>query len=273
LYAASFFCQRFILKMGRLFVVGTPIGNLADITARALETLRSVGLIACEDTRHTIKLLNHFGIHTPLESYHEYNEEKKAQQLMTRIRGGLDVALVSDAGTPAISDPGYRLVRMCRENDVAVLVIPGPSAALAALSVSGLPSDEFLFVGFLSAKSSARREKLEALRIVEATLVFYESPHRVVECLKEMLAVFGDRNACIARELTKIHEECRFGKLSDLIDGIKPVGEFVIVVGGGRAETVAPIDLEGLSRKDVLKLLSEKTGIPKRQLYDILLKD
>ena len=149
--------------MATLFVVATPIGNLADITHRALETMRSVDLIACEDTRHTLKLLNHFGIQKPLVSYHDFNEQKKANELAGRIQAGLRVALVSDAGTPAVSDPGYRLVRACRERGLEVIAIPGPSAAVAALSAAGLPSDEFLFVGFLPAKASARIEKLESL--------------------------------------------------------------------------------------------------------------
>jgi 16S rRNA (cytidine1402-2'-O)-methyltransferase len=259
--------------MGTLFVVATPIGNLGDISARALETLRSVDLIACEDTRHTIKLLNHFGISKPMESYHDFNEQKKADQLSDRIHAGLNVALVSDAGTPAVSDPGYRLVRRCHEHGITVVTIPGPSAAIAALSGSGLPSNEFLFVGFLPSKSSARREKLESLRQVSATLVFYEAPHRILETLKDLLGILGDREACIARELTKIHEEYVTERLSALIENVKPLGEFVIVVAGGKTEEAPQILLEGLSRKEILKVLAQKTGIPKNQLYDLLLKD
>src|SRR5262245_49093234 len=181
--------------MGTLYVVATPIGNLRDISHRALDTLRAVDLIACEDTRHTIKLLNHFEIQKPLESYHDFNEETKARQLITKISKGMNVALVSDAGTPAISDPGYRLVRACRENGIPVIAIPGPNAAVAALSASGMPSDEFLFVGFLPAKSNARREKLDTLRHILATLIFYEAPHRIEETLKDLLDVLGDREA------------------------------------------------------------------------------
>jgi 16S rRNA (cytidine1402-2'-O)-methyltransferase len=259
--------------MATLFIVATPIGNLNDIGARALEVLQGVDLIACEDTRHTTKLLNHFGIRKPLESYHEFNEEKKAQQLVSRIQEGLNVALVSDAGTPAVSDPGYRLVRACRENGVHVVAIPGPNAALTALSGSGLPSDEFLFVGFLPAKSSARRERIESLRGISATLIFYEAPHRIDETLKNLLEVLGNREACIARELTKLHEEYLFGQLTELIPRIKPLGEFVIIVSGGKTERAPEISLEGLSRREILKLLAEKTGISKKQLYDALLKD
>jgi 16S rRNA (cytidine1402-2'-O)-methyltransferase len=259
--------------MGTLFVVATPIGNLGDISARALETLRNVDLIACEDTRHTIKLLNHFEISKPMESYHDFNEEKKAEQVSARIQAGLNVALVSDAGTPAVSDPGYRLVRRCHELGIPVVTIPGPTAAIAALSGSGLPSNEFFFVGFLPSKSGTRREKLESLRQVPATLVLYEAPHRILETLKDLLSVLGDREACIARELTKIHEEHVAGRLSTLISNVKPLGEFVITVAGGQTEKAAPILVEGLSRKEILKVLAEKTGIPKNQLYDLLLKD
>ncbi len=259
--------------MSTLFVVATPIGNLGDISARALECLQSVGLIACEDTRHTSKLLNHFGIRKSMESYHDFNEEAKARQLVSRIQEGLKVALVSDAGTPGVSDPGYRLIRACRENGVPVVAIPGANAAITALSASGLPSDEFLFVGFLPAKSHARREKLESLRAVSATLIFYEAPHRIEEALKDVLEVLGDREACIGRELTKLHEEYLFGKLSAVIPTVKPLGEFVIVLAGGNSEPQPELNLEGLSRKEILKLLAEKTGIPKKQLYNALLKD
>ena len=259
--------------MSTVFVVATPIGNLSDITPRALECLRSVDLIACEDTRHTARLLQHFGIRTPMESYHDFNEQTKAQQLIARIRTGLKVALVSDAGTPGVSDPGYRLVRACRENGVPVIAIPGPNAAITALSASGLPSDEFLFVGFLPPKTHARREKLTALRDITATLIFYEAPHRIEEMLRDVLEVLGDREACVARELTKLHEEYLFGQLGELVPQIKPLGEFVIVIGGGSVTHKTEFRLEGLSRKEILKLLAEKTGLPKKLLYDALLKD
>ena len=260
--------------MSTVFIVATPIGNLGDLSPRALEVLRGVDLIACEDTRHSIKLLNHFQLQKPLESYHDFNEATKAEELVRRIEGGLKVALISDAGTPGISDPGYRLIRMCRERGIEVIGIPGPCAAVVALSTSGLPSDEFLFVGFLPVKAQARREKLEALKPGTATLICYESPHRILETLREIASVLGDREVCLGRELTKLHEEYLFGKLSTVIDRVKPVGEFVLVIAGGDGEHhVATTDLEGLSRKDVLKFLAEKTGIPKNKLYEILLKD
>jgi 16S rRNA (cytidine1402-2'-O)-methyltransferase len=250
--------------MGTLYVVATPIGNLEDISARALNTLRSADLIACEDTRHTLKLLSHFGIQKPLTSYHDFNEEEKSVELGNRIKTGLNVALVSDAGMPAVSDPGYRLVRYCREHDVPVIAIPGANAAVTALAASGLPSDEFLFVGFLPSKTGARREKLESLNAVRSTLVFYEAPHRIAAALEDIEAVFGDREACLARELTKIHEEYRFGKLSDLRKGITELGEFVVVVAGA---TEAP-PKKDLTREEVLRIL----GISRNQLYDLFFK-
>lgn len=250
-----------------LFIVATPIGNLSDISSRALETLRSVDLIACEDTRQTIKLLNHFGIQKPLVSYHDFNEEKKAAELGRKIQDGLKVALVSDAGMPAISDPGYRLVRFCREKGLNVVAIPGANAAITALAASGLPSDEFFFAGFLPSKKSARLEKLESLRPLRATLVFYEAPHRVEEVLDDMEKALGDRETCIARELTKLHEECLFGRLSEIRSRVKPLGEFVIVVSGNTGED-QPAVVAPLTREAVLKTL----GISRNELYDLFFK-
>jgi len=250
--------------MGTLFVVATPIGNLGDITRRALEVLQQVDLIACEDTRQTIKLLNHFGIQKPLTSYHDFNEEKKAAELVRKLEGDAKVALVSDAGTPTISDPGYRIVRICREHAIPVIAIPGPNAAIAALSVSGLPSDEFLFVGFLPATKNARKQKLTAHANVTSTLVFYEAPHRIEEVLLDMQEVLGDREVCVSRELTKVHEEHLFGKLSYVRSRVKPLGEFVIVVAGATEfRQAAPI-----TRDEVLKRL----GMTRNQLYDLFFK-
>jgi 16S rRNA (cytidine1402-2'-O)-methyltransferase len=256
----------------RLYIVATPIGNLSDITERALETLHQVDLIACEDTRRTLKLLNHYSIQKRLVSYHEFNEEAKAVELIGQIETGTKVGLVSDAGTPAISDPGYRIVRLCRERGVPVIPIPGPNAAIAALSASGIPSAEFLFAGFLPPKRAARRDKLGRLATESCTLIFYEAPHRITEMLADLQEVLGDREVCIARELTKIHEEYLFGKLSDVRTRVKPQGEFVVVVCGRAPEEPRSISIEGISRKDVLKLIAEKTGIPRKQLYDVLLK-
>jgi len=252
--------------MGALVIVATPIGNLSDISPRALDALRIADLIACEDTRQTLKLLNHFGIQKPLVSYHDFNEEKKAAELGGKIRDGMTVALVSDAGTPGISDPGYRLVRYCREQGLAVSSIPGPNAAIAALAASGLPSDEFFFVGFLPSKKTARREKLETLRALPATLIFYEAPHRISVTLTDLLEVLGDREACIARELTKLHEEFLFGKLSEISSRVKELGEFVIIVGGQTAEAPSPKPV--LTREEALKIL----GISRNELYDLFFK-
>ena len=251
--------------MGTLFLVATPIGNLGDISQRALEVLNSVDLIACEDTRHTIKLLNHFGIQKSLKSYHDFNEEKKAEELAQMLMGDSRIAMVSDAGMPGISDPGYRIVRLCRERGIAVSAIPGPNAAVTALAASGLPSDEFMFVGFLPSKKSARQDKLTGLVNVTSTLVFYEAPHRIEAALEDIQERLGDREACVAREITKVHEEYVFGRLSDVRSRVKPLGEFVVVVAGAKEvhESAAP-----LTRADVLK----KLGMTRNELYELFFK-
>jgi len=261
-----------ISKTGTLFVIATPIGNLNDISPRALETLRTVDLIACEDTRHTGKLLNHFGIRKPLESYHDFNEEAKSQALVQKIADGMNIGLVSDAGTPAISDPGYRLVRLCREQTLPVIAIPGPCAAIAALSAAGIASDEFFFVGFLPSRKTARRVKLGSLRTFACTMLIYEAPHRIAETLEDIQEVLGDRKVCVARELTKIHEECVYGMLSEVRSQVQPIGEFAIVIEGATPAEPAPIDLAGLSRQQALKHIADHLGIPRRQLYDLLMK-
>jgi 16S rRNA (cytidine1402-2'-O)-methyltransferase len=252
--------------MGTLFLVATPIGNLSDISARALDTLRNADVIACEDTRQTLKLLSHFGLQKTLISYHDFNEREKAVELAHRIEQGENIALVSDAGTPAISDPGFRLVRLCRERAIPVVAIPGANAAITALSASGLPSDQFLFVGFLPPRKTARREHLETLRTFPGTLIFYEGPHRVRAALEDMQEIFGDREACIGRELTKLHEEYLFGKLSEVRPRIKELGEFVVIVGGFSGIDNAP--RQELTRESVLKTL----GISRNQLYDLFFK-
>src|SRR5246500_5182520 len=186
---------------GCLYLVGTPIGNLEDITLRAVRILKEADQIACEDTRHTQKLLTHYDIHKPLVSYHEHNESTRAMELLAALEQGAKIALVSDAGMPLVSDPGHRLVKLCLQNHIPVVPIPGPSALLASLSASGLPSEEFLFVGFLPARSGKRRRALERLRIEERTIILYEAPHRVAECVREALGILGDRQACLAREV------------------------------------------------------------------------
>ena len=253
--------------MGALIIVATPIGNLGDASPRAIETLRAVDLIACEDTRHTLKLLSHFAIQKPLTSYHDFNEGAKATELGNRIKNGLTVALVSDAGMPGVSDPGYRLVRYCRQHNIPVTAIPGPNAAITALAASGLPSDEFLFVGFLPPKKVARRTKLEMLRTQPTTMVFYEAPHRVAAALEDIHEILGDRELCIGRELTKIHEEYLWGRLSEIRHQVKELGEFVLVVAGAPPEE-APSAKKDLTRAEVLRIL----GVSRNELYEIFFK-
>ena len=269
---------------GSLYLVATPIGNLADITYRAVQVLKDVDVIACEDTRHTHKLLQHYGISTKTISYHEHNEEQRAAELVSLLQSGKSVAVVSDAGTPGISDPGFRLVSKAVEGGIAVVPIPGPSALISALIASGLPTDEFLFAGFLSARSGQRRTRLAELRNVPATLVFYEAPHRVAAMLKDCLEVLGEREAAVARELTKIHEEIRRGRLSELhqhySNDREPRGEFVVVVdrnelGGVDPEesiesvssVVARLENEGLDHRAALKKAARELGLSRAEAY------
>ena len=223
------------LRPGTLYLVATPIGNLEDITLRAIKVLSSVDLIAAEDTRRTGLLLKHFGIEKPLTSYFEGNELKKKEVILSRLKHGDRVALVSDAGTPGISDPGFRLIRAAIEDEIPVIPIPGPSAVITALSVSGLPTDAFLFKGFLPHKSKKRRDLLKELEDARETLIFYESPHRISESLRDILEVLGDREIVLTRELTKAYEEVLRGKVSEIlnqIEGRQLKGEITLVVSG-----------------------------------------
>ena len=221
---------------GTLFIVATPIGNLEDLTPRALRVLGEVDLIACEDTRHTRGLLNRFGIKAKTISYHEHNERERAEELCKLLEAGSNIAIVSDAGTPLISDPGFRIVRAAIERGIQVIPIPGPAAFVAALIASGLPTDQFFFAGFLPARTTARRAMLAELRAIPATLVFYEAPHRIAATLKDALNVLGDRTAAVARELTKLHEEIARGSLSELAQrfstGAPARGEMVLIISG-----------------------------------------
>src|SRR5205807_6917381 len=221
---------------GTLYTVATPIGNLEDITQRALRVLREVEVIACEDTRRTRVLLNHFGIKTRTISYHEYNERERAAGLAELLEEGKSIAIVSDAGTPLISDPGFRIVNTAIEGGIIVVPIPGATAFVAALVASGLAADQFFFAGFLPARANARRAKLEALRVISATLVLYEAPHRIAPTLKDAVDVLGNRDAAIARELTKVHEEIARGKLSELaqhfLQDVPARGEMVLIISG-----------------------------------------
>ena len=221
-----------------LYVLSTPIGHLEDITLRALRILREVSVVAAEDTRHTQKLFRHFGIHTPLTSYHDHNKEEKTEILIQRLKEGHSVALVTDAGTPGISDPGYYLINRCIQAGIPISPIPGPSAFLAALAVSGLPTDAFLFEGFLPKKKAGRIKHFEMLKEEPRTLIWYESPHRLVKCLGDLFSVFGDRRVVIAREMTKVFEEIIRGRLSQVIKTIENRsirGEVTLVVEGSRS--------------------------------------
>src|SRR5690349_4171305 len=268
---------------GTLYLVATPIGNLADITHRALQVLRDVALVACEDTRHTRKLLQHYGLDTKTISYHEHNEQQRARDLIELLQQGSDIAVVSDAGTPAISDPGFRLVRAAIENGVAVVPVPGPSALIAALVAAGLPTDEFFFGGFLPARSGARRARLGELRSVPGTLIFYEAPHRLAASLQDAYEVLGEREAVVARELTKLHEELRRGRLSALAEHYaktEPRGEIVLLIDrtildqGAPTESstsvsdlVARFEGEGLDRRAALKKAARELGLSRAEAY------
>ena len=220
---------------GTLYIVATPIGNLQDITLRAIETLKSVSLIAAEDTRHTKILLDRYEIKTQTTSYFEYNKIQKGEQLLKMLKEGRDIALVSDSGTPGISDPGFNIVRLAIENDIQVVVIPGPSAIIAGIVLSGMPTDSFIFEGFLSPKPGKRRNELKALSQEKRTIIIYESPHRLLKTLKDILDVMGDRDISVMRELTKVFEETLRMKASELLEHFTknpPRGEFIIAIKG-----------------------------------------
>jgi 16S rRNA (cytidine1402-2'-O)-methyltransferase len=270
---------------GTLYLVATPIGNLEDITHRALRVLREVDVIACEDTRHTRTLLTHFSIQTKTLSYHEHNERERAAELAARLAAGASVALVSDAGTPGINDPGFRLVRACIERDINVVPVPGATAFVAALVASGLPTDEFYFAGFLPPRQHARRLRLAALRALPATLVFYEAPHRIAGALTDAREVLGEREAAVARELTKLHEEIARGRLTELIARFSGEhaarGEMVLVidrhvVAGDEAgepqahdiaTLVAALEGEGLDPRAALKRAAREMGLNRDEAY------
>ncbi|RNF84294.1 16S rRNA (cytidine(1402)-2'-O)-methyltransferase [Montanilutibacter psychrotolerans] len=267
---------------GTLHIVATPIGNLGDLSPRALDTLKSVAAICAEDTRHTRQMLSHFGLERPLLALHQHNEDGQAAQLVARLQSGDSLALVSDAGTPLVSDPGFRLVRAARAAGIKVSPVPGACAAVAALSVAGLPSDRFVFEGFLPAKGSARRERLHKLAAESRTLMFYESAHRIEESLVDMAAAFGnDRPAVLARELTKLFETVLDGGLGDLLakvqaDPNQRRGEFVVIVEGAGEDADAAI-VEGrrlyaklseyLKPSQAAKVAAELSGAPRKALY------
>jgi 16S rRNA (cytidine1402-2'-O)-methyltransferase len=275
-------------ETGCLYLVGTPIGNLEDITFRALRILKDVDLIACEDTRETQKLLRHYGLSKRLVSYHEHNEFTRAPELIIELEQGAKAALVSDAGMPVISDPGHRLVNLCVRHHIPVVPVPGPSALVAALAASGLPTEQFLFMGFLPARAGERRKALRVLAAESRTLVFYEAPHRIEDTLSDASEILGARPAVIAREVTKLHEEFLRGHLPELLDYVrkKPArGEITLVVGPGAPGMAAPavtnlsltdqvaqiMREQNLDHKAALKQAARERGLNKRDAYKQLL--
>jgi len=270
---------------GTLYVVATPIGNLEDITQRAIRVLREVDLIACEDTRHTRKLLDRYGITTKTISYHEHNEQERSRELIDLLAGGTNLAVVSDAGTPGISDPGFRLVRLAIARELSVVPVPGPSALITALVASGLPTDEFFFGGFLPARSGARQTRLNELRSIPSTLIFYEAPHRLAAALSDAHEILGEREAVVARELTKLHEEISRGRLSELVarfsSGENARGEIVLIIDRkvivGEAKESDPsasigilvetLEKNGLDHRLALKKAAHELGISRAEAY------
>lgn len=274
--------------MGILYVVGTPIGNLGDMTFRAVETLKNVDFICAEDTRVTAKLLNYFDIKTPLVSYHEHNARQAGESVLSRILSGENAAVVTDAGMPCISDPGEPLVRLCSENGVSVRVVPGPSAAVSALAVSGLSTSRFQFEGFLSTAKKQRFEHLAAVKNCTDTLIFYEAPHKLEATLKDMLNYFGDRKISLCRELTKLHEEVirtTISAAAEYYSENKPKGEFVLVIEGADEAQLVPAETpedalkqveelvsRGMRGADACRQIAKATGFSKGELYARLLE-
>jgi 16S rRNA (cytidine1402-2'-O)-methyltransferase len=265
---------------GTLYIVSTPIGNLEDITLRALRVLKEVDVVAAEDTRHSSKLLNHYGISKPLMSYWGEKEKVKSEEVLARLREGQSVALISDAGTPGISDPGSILIERAVAEGISVVSVPGPSALVAAVSLSGLPLREFTFIGFLPPKRNQRRKMLEELSREKRTLVFYEAPHRILETLEDMSELFGERNAALVKEITKIHEEVLRGRLVDIVQELHNktiAGEYVIIVEGkvmtelsydDALNEVKALMKKGRGRKEAVKMVAEQYGLSKNELYD-----
>jgi len=275
---------------GALYLVSTPIGNLEDITLRALRLLKEVDLIACEDTRRTARLLAHFGITTRRESHHQHNEVHSTARLLSMLESGKNIALVSDAGTPLISDPGRKLVSACLREGIGVIPVPGPSAVTSALTGSNLSSDSFYFSGYLPAKAGQRRKRLRELSSIPATLILFEAPHRIMAALRDLVAILGPRSACLAREMTKLHEEWLRGSLPEILERLneKPniKGEITLIIDRGEAGEEAkayPVSAAahlrqvmeqlGVERKEALKLAAEERGVSRRELYQRLLDE
>jgi 16S rRNA (cytidine1402-2'-O)-methyltransferase len=273
---------------GAIYLIGTPIGNLGDLSPRAKEVLSEVDFIAAEDTRVSLKLLNHFGLKKPLVSYYEHNRAQSGAKILARLISGENCALVTDAGTPAISDPGEDIVRLCADNGVEVVSVPGPCALVSALSVSGLPTQRFCFEGFLSTSRKSRFQHLEELKTESRTMVFYEAPHKLLNTLRDMLETFGDREISVCRELTKLHEEVIRTTLSGAVshfEEVAPKGEFVLVLKGlekpeapqisaeDAVKLVEQFRSEGLPLKDAAKRASADTGFSKNELYNLALEN
>ncbi len=268
------------MTSGKLYIVATPVGNLEDMTLRALRILKEVDLIAAEDTRHSMKLLNHYGIAKPLISYWSEKEKIKAEEILGKLHSGLSVALISDAGTPGISDPGAVLIKRAIEQKIDLISIPGPSACISALSVSGLSTEEFTFLGFLPSKSGQRLKRLNELKHETRTLIFYEAPHRLVQTLSAMREILGERRAALAKEITKLHEEVLRGTIPEVIQALESrmiAGEYVIIVEGFQQERLSinealcevnSLMKKGLGRKEAVKTVAEGYGISKKELYD-----
>ncbi len=276
-----------MLESGTLYVCATPIGNMEDITLRVLRTLKQADIIAAEDTRHSRRLLDHYEIHTPMISYHEHNEKKRSAELVESLQAGKTVALISDAGMPGISDPGYEIIQLCYKEGVKVDVLPGPNAGLTALVLSGMPADGFAFHGFLPAQSGKRRKKLEELACMPFTQIFYEAPHRLTNTLTDMVAVLGNRDAAVVREISKIHQSVKRGKVQVLLkeyEAVPPKGECCILVGpwekeirkGGPEEWIKAVNQEmskGSSRQEALKSVAKEFDVSKREIYQVMHKD
>ncbi len=270
---------------GILYIVATPIGNLEDITLRALRVLKEVDCIAAEDTRHSMKLLSHYGIEKPLFSYWSEKEKVRAEDVISILKSGKTVALISDAGTPGISDPGAILIKRAIEESIPVVPLPGPSAIITALSISGLPLNEFTFCGFLPPKQSERRKRLKELSFEKRTLVFYEAPHRLLETLSDILEIMGDREAVVTKELTKIHETIYRGRLKKIHESLLEstiVGEYVIVIEGRMVkspdldealEEVRLLIKKGRRRKEAVKIVAETYNLSSKELYDRSLRE
>lgn len=275
------------VQSGTLYVCATPIGNLGDITLRVLEVLREVNLIAAEDTRHSRKLLDHFGIKAHLTSYHEHNEKGKAQELVKRLQNGDSVALISDAGMPGISDPGKEVIQCCLNEGIPVDVLPGANAGLTALVLSGMPNDHFLFHGFLPAHSGTRKKELANYAQLPFTQIFYEGPHRLVDTLEDLLEVFGDREAAVVREITKLHQTVHKGSLEQLIEEFQlksPRGEICLLtapyiatlpIGGAEEwrQEVEKLIQQGIKPNEAMKQVGKKYGVGKREVYQAVLSE